>query len=213
MRVGCLFGSSWEVSVQLSYPVPANSPITQTFADHIAVAKRNGWAWTPGAPGNRWYYGGIDWAAAKGTPVTSAADGVVIEVRKDDTGYGWHVRVRHGEHVAIYAHLSAIAVKVGQQVTAGQMIGAVGSTGNSTGPHLHFELRDARGIPIDPMPLLVGEPPTEQPGQVTVSPGFRMRQSPGGPILGYCDGGQAERIGSDGDWVKLAVWVHKSGVR
>jgi murein DD-endopeptidase MepM/ murein hydrolase activator NlpD len=70
------------------------------------------------------------------------------------SGYGNAIVVDHGGGIAtLYGHVSRIGVRVGEHVTAGQPVGAVGNTGNSTGPHLHFEVR-VRGVPVNPMPYL-----------------------------------------------------------
>lgn len=100
-------------------------------------------------PGGR-FHAGLDLAAPTGTPVRAAATAVVTAVRADATGYGRHAVLDHGGGLtSLYGHLDSIAVRAGDLVLAGQPIGAVGSTGNSTGPHLHFELRRAGGA-IDP---------------------------------------------------------------
>jgi len=99
---------------------------------------------------------GIDLAAASGTPIKAAADGTVTRVATDAGGYGNWVEVKHSDgSVTRYAHMSAFGnIKVGQEVGAGSVLGAVGSTGNSTGPHLHFEWRDANGKAMDPRLML-----------------------------------------------------------
>jgi murein DD-endopeptidase MepM/ murein hydrolase activator NlpD len=95
------------------------------------------------------FHSGVDLAAAQGTPVRVTLAGVT-HVVVSATGYGLHVIVDHGNGLSsLYAHLSAVAVADGETVQAGQVIGAVGSTGNSTGPHLHFEIR-RDGLPEDP---------------------------------------------------------------
>ena len=92
---------------------------------------------------------GIDLAAPLGTAVRAALSGVA-HVVVSSTGYGLHVVVDSGGGLStLYAHLSALSVHDGDPVAAGDVIGAVGSTGNSTGPHLHFEVR-RDGIPEDP---------------------------------------------------------------
>jgi murein DD-endopeptidase MepM/ murein hydrolase activator NlpD len=88
---------------------------------------------------------GVDFAAPTGTPVYAAADGVVASARSE-RGYGRTVRLRHpGGTETVYAHLSRFSrgLKVGDRVRQGDVIAAVGSTGMSTGPHLHYEIRIA----------------------------------------------------------------------
>jgi len=97
-------------------------------------------------------HSGIDLAAPMGTPIKSVADGVVTRIQSDRGGYGNWVEVKHPDGTFTrYAHMSAFGdIKVGQEIGAGSVIGAVGSTGNSTGPHLHFEWRDANGKAMNP---------------------------------------------------------------
>jgi hypothetical protein len=128
------------------FPIPLGSIVTQTFAEHVAAALAHGWT-------N--YNGGIDWAVFTGTPIKAAQNGKISVTRHDATGYGTHVRIQHDNgYLTIYGHLASFSVNVGDQVQAGQVIGLSDNTGNSTGPHLHFELRH-NNTPIDPMPLLV----------------------------------------------------------
>jgi murein DD-endopeptidase MepM/ murein hydrolase activator NlpD len=96
---------------------------------------------------------GVDFSASTGTPVRAAADGVVV-VAGERGGYGNTVTLDHGNALAtLYAHLSRIAVGDGATVTRGSVVGYAGSTGYSTGPHLHFEVR-INGNPVDPMKYL-----------------------------------------------------------
>ncbi|HZU66920.1 MAG TPA: M23 family metallopeptidase [Ktedonobacteraceae bacterium] len=82
---------------------------------------------------------GIDLAAPFGTPIMAADSGQVIWTGWDWSGLGWAVKINHGNYIAtIYGHMERFIVKVGQNVTKGQVIGYEGSTGASTGPHLHF---------------------------------------------------------------------------
>lgn len=99
------------------------------------------------------FHAGIDFAAPHGTPVRSVAEGRV-EFAGTRKGYGHVVYIEHGNgrRTTVYAHLSRIDVREGQQVMRGETIGAVGSSGVATGPHLHFEVREA-GRPIDPASL------------------------------------------------------------
>jgi murein DD-endopeptidase MepM/ murein hydrolase activator NlpD len=96
---------------------------------------------------------GIDVGASSGTPVKAGDDGVVVTAGANG-GYGNWTLVDHGGGLATgYAHQSSIGVSAGQRVSRGQVIGRVGSTGASTGPHLHFEVR-VNGSPVDPMAWL-----------------------------------------------------------
>jgi murein DD-endopeptidase MepM/ murein hydrolase activator NlpD len=105
------------------------------------------------------FHTGIDLVEPFGSPVYAADDGVVALVGSSSSGYGRYVVIAHsGGLDTLYGHLSTALVKVGQRVIQGQTIGLEGSTGNSTGPHLHFELR-IKQQPIDPTPYLPpGEP-------------------------------------------------------
>jgi murein DD-endopeptidase MepM/ murein hydrolase activator NlpD len=97
---------------------------------------------------------GQDFAAPTGTPVHALADGTVIFASYDGA-YGNKIAIQHaGGLVTWYAHLSAFEIKLGAKVAAGQLIGRVGSTGNTTGPHLHLEIRPTADVPVDPLPWL-----------------------------------------------------------
>ena len=88
------------------------------------------------------FHTGIDIAAPKGTPVLAADSGTVILVKRLTYSYGQYVVIDHGDSIStLYAHMSAIYVSAGKSVSKGQQVGAVGSTGRSTGNHLHFEVR------------------------------------------------------------------------
>jgi len=101
------------------------------------------------------FHTGIDMAAPLGTPVMAAADGAVVAVGHSAFGYGNYVVIAHGAGVeTLYGHLlSTLGTAVGEQVVRGQEIGLEGSTGFSTGPHCHFELRVNNQV-VDPMPYL-----------------------------------------------------------
>ena len=115
---------------------PVNAPITSPF----------GWRWGR-------MHEGIDLGAAYGTPIAAAASGVVIYAGWEG-GYGNLTVIDHGGGLATaYGHQSRIAVSVGQSVSQGETIGYVGSTGHSTGPHLHFEVR-VNGQAVDPLGYL-----------------------------------------------------------
>lgn len=104
--------------------------------------------------GGRRAHAGIDLAAPTGTPVYATADGVVS--RADwYSSYGLYISVEHGASMQTrYAHLSRLAVAAGDNVKKGDLIGYVGSTGRSTGPHLHYEVR-VDGLAVNPIPYMV----------------------------------------------------------
>ena len=122
-------------------PVPG-VPITQRFGPNFDPFT-----------GIAGFHPGIDFGAKMGTPILAAGDGTVV-FAGEESGYGNYTCIDHGHHVATcYGHQSALLVQVGDQVKRGQVIGLVGTTGYSTGPHLHFEVR-LSGSPVDPMPWL-----------------------------------------------------------
>lgn len=104
--------------------------------------------------GGRRSHAGIDLSAPTGTPVYATADGIVS--RADwFSSYGLYIAIEHGAEMQTrYAHLSRLAVESGQRVKKGEIIGYVGSTGRSTGPHLHYEVRIA-GAAVNPVPYMV----------------------------------------------------------
>jgi murein DD-endopeptidase MepM/ murein hydrolase activator NlpD len=104
--------------------------------------------------GRRWgrMHRGIDIAGPVGTPIQAAADGVVIVAGWSSGGFGNLVEIRHSDGtVTRYAHNSRMSVSVGQTVRQGQQIAEMGSTGNSTGSHLHFEIRPGGGGAVNPI--------------------------------------------------------------
>jgi murein DD-endopeptidase MepM/ murein hydrolase activator NlpD len=122
------------------YIWPADGILTSGF----------GWRWGR-------MHQGIDIAAPTGTPVWAASSGVVEYAAWNSGGYGNLVEIRHADGtITRYAHLSAIYVQEGQSVSQTQVIGAIGSTGFSTGPHLHFEVRPGGGGAVNPMAYLSG---------------------------------------------------------
>jgi hypothetical protein len=109
--------------------------------------------------GMRWgrMHNGVDMAADFGTPILAAMDGVITRVDFDPGGYGNYITIKHNDSSiseTLYGHMESTSVTVGQEVKAGQPIGAMGSTGGSTGPHLHFEVRDNNDQRIDPASVL-----------------------------------------------------------
>lgn len=132
-------------------PAQAAAAVTQrSRADRASRAERQPDTVRPVAKGpvtspfgQRWgrLHAGVDFGVPVGTPVVAVADGVVKSASYDPGGYGHHVIVEHGDDISSrYAHLSRILVEK-SRVRAGDVLGRSGSTGHSTGPHLHFELR------------------------------------------------------------------------
>jgi murein DD-endopeptidase MepM/ murein hydrolase activator NlpD len=97
---------------------------------------------------------GVDFAAPTGTGVFVAAEGTVLRTGYQPTGFGRFVEVRHPNGMtSLYAHLSRVDVRSGQELYSGERVGLVGSTGYSTGPHLHFEMR-RNGEHVDPSRIM-----------------------------------------------------------
>ena len=154
----------------------SSSGSSSSGSSSVIVPSGSGFAWpTPGFTylSSEWYedrevynHGGFDIAGAgiMGTPVVAAADGTVIASNSSCThnwgksyscgcggGYGNYVMISHaGGKMTVYGHLTSLTVSTGQTVSRGQVIGYVGSTGNSTGPHLHYECR-LNGVRYNPM--------------------------------------------------------------
>ena len=136
-------GSATSLS-DLQWPVPSCTLITSRFGYRVAP--------TTGAST---YHGGLDIGAGMGASIVAAGAGDVIYAGANG-GYGNCVMIDHGNGVVtVYAHMSSIGVSYGQYVTAGQYVGAVGSTGVSTGPHCHFEIR-INGAQTDPAAYFSG---------------------------------------------------------
>ncbi|QGP94112.1 Peptidase family M23 (plasmid) [Neomoorella glycerini] len=139
LDVGTGVPDGWTpVESRLKWPTPGIYTITSGFGPRIdPVEDIDG------------FHTGIDIGVPMGTSVHAAADGVVV-VAGWMGNFGYAVYIEHGDMVTIYAHLSQIAVQRGQQVRAGDVIAYSGSTGKSTGPHLHFEIR-VHGQPVNPI--------------------------------------------------------------
>lgn len=129
----------------------------QNTADRVAGIGQGSWETPMKGEITQYYKGdahhGIDIAAPEGTPVNSAKKGEVVKVGRSDI-YGNVIIIDHGGGMeSLYGHLSGLSVKVGYPVIAGTRIGSCGNTGNSKGPHLHFEIRK-NGTTVDPLPYL-----------------------------------------------------------
>jgi murein DD-endopeptidase MepM/ murein hydrolase activator NlpD len=121
---------------------PVNGIVTSPFGARVSPIK-----------GKPQIHEGIDIAAPKGSIVVAPADGTVISVGLQ-TGYGYSVEIDHGMGVVtVFAHLGRATIKLGDQVKRGQLIAVIGTTGQTTGPHLHHEVR-LGGHAIDPQPFL-----------------------------------------------------------
>ncbi len=108
------------------------------------------------------FHAGMDFTAPTGTPIYATGDGKIIQADAAARGYGNHVRIDHGYgYVTLYAHMSKIASKVGQKVKRGDVIGYVGNTGKSVGPHCHYEVRK-NGNPINPVNFYFNDLTPEQ---------------------------------------------------
>lgn len=137
----------------MAQPVAPKKSPSSSYAKGTAVSKGNGSAGyshpAPGAVRTQGLHGynGVDFGAPVGTPIYAAAAGEVIVSKSSgyNGGYGLYVVVKHANGTqTLYAHNSRNVVAVGDTVSAGQVIGYIGNTGRSTGPHLHFEVRGAR---------------------------------------------------------------------
>lgn len=155
-------------------PKPHAGTGTPVKHDRVIPLPAGSWGWaTPfGAAGPMWASGhhtGQDFHVAAGTPILAAAAGTVIFTGNGGP-YGNLTEIQHPDGVQTwYAHQSRISTTVGSRVRPGQVIGAVGATGNTTGPHLHFEVRIG-GQTVDPRPWLSGAPAVAADGGVSFDP-------------------------------------------
>lgn len=134
---GSISGSTGSGSGQLGYPTDSRS-ISAGFPNYNSGR----------------YHGGVDFPVSTGSNIYAAASGRVILVKYLNYSYGYHVMIDHGDGLStLYAHNSQILVSVGQNVSAGQVIALSGNTGNSTGPHCHFEVR-VNGNQVNPLNYL-----------------------------------------------------------
>ncbi len=107
-------------------------------------------------------HAGLDFASPIGTPIYATANGVVTEADFNEGGYGNHVVINHGfGYETLYGHMVRMKARVGQKVKRGEVIGYVGSTGKSTGPHCHYEVHK-NGTPVDPVYFFYNDLTPEQ---------------------------------------------------
>ena len=178
--------------MQLRKPFDGNYPITQKYGEKYT---------------NEAGHNGIDYALPIGTPVLAAADGEVWKAGIDNTGYGNCVMLKHPCNAGtVYGHLRSWNVIPGQSVKAGNIVGYSGNSGNSTGPHLHFEYRlkfDDWKSATDPAAFLdeipVQAEPTSSTGwaEVVCEEGANMRTLPAGSLK---------------SWLPKGVRVHLTGI-
>lgn len=149
--------------------VNIHDPKTGDIVDQIAISAM----WPVGGPVTLEYaqvflpydpfHTGIDIAdpvREVGDPIGAFMSGTVIYSGETSWGFGKHVEIDHGHHItSIYGHLDSIAVQKGDPVEVGTVVGTRGSTGWSTGPHLHFQI-NVFGIPVNPRVFLSGDPPS-----------------------------------------------------
>ncbi|WP_058729722.1 M23 family metallopeptidase [Curtobacterium oceanosedimentum] len=148
------------------------------FRERHVVSSGFGPRESPGGVGST-NHQGIDFAAGTGTQIYAVAAGTVID-QSTTTGYGWLTKIQHSDgYVSWYGHQSAFQVSNGAKVSSGQKIGRVGSTGNSTGAHLHLGIT-LNGTFIDPAPLIVNAPlPGDSAPPQQLDDDFTIIRSPG----------------------------------
>ena len=139
--------------------IPSIQPIKK--GDLTRMASGYGYRTDPFNKSRKMHYG-MDFTASRGTPIYASGNGVVKRADNRSSGYGKHIRIDHGfGYVSLYAHLNKYNVKRGQKVKRGDIIGFVGSTGRSVGPHLHYEIfKD--GKKINPMNFYYGQLSSEE---------------------------------------------------
>ncbi len=132
---------------QMLASIPAIQPIANKDLKYIASGY--GWRIHPIYKTEKMHTG-MDFTAPVGTPIHATGNGTVEKIEYDGRGYGNNVIINHGwGFESLYGHMSKIAVRPGQKINRGDLIGYVGSTGASTGPHLHYEVRKG-GNPVNP---------------------------------------------------------------
>ena len=176
------------VNVELfKNPVIKPYVITQSYEEHLQYAKEH-----PGIV----YNGGID-LYADNHDIRAAFDGTIEKVAFQAGGYGNYIKIRHNWGFSLYAHLEWVCVNVGNRVPAGTVIGKMGNTGNSTGTHLHFEMRDLTDRVLDPSEFFVTDTQLNAHSPLTVlsAPGGgNLRKSPMGEYITTIPAGTVGKI-------------------
>lgn len=135
------------LAASVGVAVPSRRPV-----DNMSLSSSYGMRVHP-ITGKVARHNGIDIPAPHGTPIYATADGIVGRAQRLG-GYGLYVEIEHGNAIQTrYGHMSSYVVQSGQQVKRGDIVGYVGSTGRSTGNHLHYEVR-IEGAPVNPMPFV-----------------------------------------------------------
>lgn len=176
---GSFTGSNteWRETGELQWPLAHSFTITSPFGLRIDPIT-----------GEEDFHTEIDISALEATPILAAADGVVIHANSSDPwdgSYGYYVRLQHdGGIETFYAHCLDICVGFGQEVRQGEIIGFVGNTGNSMGPHLHFEVRAEDGK-VDPLDFFEPVIREETTGFLLKSPVYFMTGIKNIPLLKF----------------------------
>ena len=137
---------SWQRTGPFEWPLPQDFTITSPFGERVDPITDE-----------VSFHTGTDIAAPEGTPILAAADGIVTVANSTNPrhSYGYYVKLQHEDGFeTLYAHCSALCVRIGQEVRQGEVIGFVGSTGDSTGNHLHFEVWE-EGVRVDALDYFV----------------------------------------------------------
>ncbi|MCK0130091.1 M23 family metallopeptidase [Flavobacteriaceae bacterium F08102] len=150
---------------ELLASMPAIQPVRKE--DLTRMASGFGWRSDPFTKARKMHKG-MDFSAPIGTPVYATGNGKVVRADNHASGYGNHVRIDHGfGYLTLYAHLSKFNVKRGQKVKRGDLIGFVGNTGRSQGPHLHYEVHK-NGVAINPINFYYGNLTPEEFEQMLI---------------------------------------------
>jgi len=151
---------------ELLQSMPAIMPIKVSDPDQIASGF--GYRVHPVFKTER-FHAGIDFTGAIGTPIYATGNGVVERADSESSGYGLCVQIKHGfGYLTLYAHMSKILVRPGQKVRRGQVIGLLGNTGLSTGPHCHYEVH-RNGEPVNPIAYFLANLSPEEYTKITRS--------------------------------------------
>lgn len=143
--------------------IPAIMPVKNENLKRMASGY--GWRTDPFTKVRKFHYG-MDFSAPRGTPVYASGDGIIKRADNRSSGFGRHIRIDHGfGYLSLYAHLYKYNVKRGQRVKRGDLIGFVGSTGRSQGPHLHYEIYKD-GEKINPLNFYYGNLSAEEYDQI-----------------------------------------------